>query len=70
MLNVFATVCNNDGSVCYWQFNADYASNSIFSGATLRDYMFYGTDHQPMIRTQYKAIQFQHMHSNLLPNRH
>ena len=41
-------------------------------------YMFTGTDHQPVIRTQSfyfqcfkkdKAIQFQHKHSNLLPRR-
>ena len=39
MLNVCETVCNRDVSVCLWQSNTDYASNSIFSGVTLRDYI-------------------------------
>ena len=26
-------------SVCLWQFDIKYASNSIFSGVTLRDYI-------------------------------
>ena len=33
MRNVCETVCNHDASVCLWQFNTHYASNSIFSGA-------------------------------------
>ena len=78
MLSVCETVCNRDVSMCLWKFNTHYASNSIFSGANLRDFMFIGTDHQPVIRTQSfyfqsfkkdKAIQFQHKHSNLLPHR-
>ena len=38
-LNVCETVCNRDLAVCLWQFNTHYAPNSIFSGATLRDYI-------------------------------
>ena len=39
MLNVCETVCNRDVSVCLWQVYTHYASNSVFSGATLRDYI-------------------------------
>ena len=39
MLNVCKTLCNRDVSVCLCQFNTHYASKSIFSWATLRDYI-------------------------------
>ena len=39
MPNVCETVCNRDVSVCLWQFKTHYASNSIFSGGTVRDYI-------------------------------
>ena len=39
MLNVCENVCNCDVSVCLWPFNIHYASNSTFSGDTLRDYI-------------------------------
>ena len=32
-------LCNRDVSVCLWQFNIHYVSNSIFNGATLLDYI-------------------------------
>ena len=36
---VCETVLHRDVSVCLWQFNIHYASDSIFSGANLRDYI-------------------------------
>ena len=65
--------------MCLWQFNIHYASNSIFSGATLQDYIcllvqitnrWYVRNHFiSNVLKKTKAIQFQHKHSNLLPRR-
>ena len=39
LIHVCETVCNRDISVCLWQFNTHYASNSTFREATFRDYI-------------------------------